>query len=1001
MYDKDMKIKDLEKQIQNMQKEVEYLHGLLREANIPYDFIAQNTWNFKTESDEKDDNQGKRIIPMEILPQHASEFYSFFKGRADVYSKRSGRPNPKTGKCGYYTQCLNFWKSDICPKKIKKQIKCSECSNQNYTPLRGKVLYEHLRGEKEDCSDVVGLYPMFPDETCKFLVFDFDNHDESLGDDFANTDNEWIEEVNAMRTICRENGVDILVERSRSGKGAHIWMFFEEAIPAILARRFGTALLTKGADSVNQKSFKSYDRMLPAQDHMPEGGLGNLIALPLQGQALKQGNSAFIDENWDAYPDQWLKLRKVTKISKLYIEEEIKEWGEEGLLGVLADDLSDEEVEVRNKKIKKKPEEKPWEKKKKNFYIEDVNGEMHITLANQIYIETYNLKPRLQNQIRRMAAFSNPEFYKNQAMGFSIQGIPRIISCGQDIDGHVCIPRGCKETLIQKLNDSGIKYHIEDERISGNSLEVSFNGELYTEQKKAAQLMLENEYGILCATTAFGKTAVGAYLIAERKVNTLILVHNTEIMKNWIEDIEKFLKIYEELPVYTTKTGRIRKRKSVIGKLYGGHNSITGIIDIAMISSLRKNGEVSDIVKNYGMVVMDECHHGGAQSAMDVLNEVNTKYIYGLTATPKRDDGQEKKVFMQFGPIRYRFTAKERATMQGIEHYIYPRFTRVVSAEAEKMNINDAYKLVVSSDIRNKQIVRDVEECLANNRTPLVLTKQKEHADILFELLKNKANNIFLLKGGSSSKEKDRIRAEMKNVSADESVVLVAIGQYIGEGFNYPRLDTMMLTMPISWSGNVEQYAGRLHRDYDGKKEVIIYDYVDSHIRVLEKMYHKRLRTYKKIGYKLCMNLIEKKQETNAIFDCESYSLVYDKDLQQANEQIIVSSPGLNTKKVKAFLNLIVDEQERGIKITVVTINPDNYPKNMIDKTKSLIEQLINAGINVQLRETMHEHFAIIDNEIVWYGSMNLLSGEKEEDNLMRVESKEIAQELMEMIFVR
>lgn len=279
---------------------------------------------------------------------------------------------------------------------------------------------QHLIGAKEDCSDVIGLYPMMQDETCNFLVFDFDNHDDkSKVDDFANTDDEWIDEVNAMRFICQLNNVDILVERSRSGKGAHIWLFFEEPIPAAAARKFGTALLTKGAESVNQKSFKSYDRMIPAQDHMPEGGIGNLIALPLQGQALKSGNSAFIDENWNAYPDQWQVLKSTSKISKAFIDEKINEWTADGLLGMLAEDMSGI-VEKSDNGISK-----PWEKKRKNFELTDVDGVLDITLANQIYIDTGNVKPRLQNQIRRLAAFSNPEYYKNQAMGFGTRGTAR------------------------------------------------------------------------------------------------------------------------------------------------------------------------------------------------------------------------------------------------------------------------------------------------------------------------------------------------------------------------------------------------------------------------------------------------------------------------------------------------------------------------------------------------------------------------------------------------
>ena len=996
MDDKDKLINELRQKVCSLESRVEYLQGILAEAKIPYKNVINQPKNCVISVSSTEENQQIHILAEEITQNHAKYFYSMFKGRRDVYSKRGGKPNPKSGKTGYYTQCSNFWKEYICHRRTGNQITCGKCVHQVYRPLKGEDIINHLKGVKEDCSDVIGLYPMFPDETCNFLVFDFDSHDEKTnGDDFANTDDEWIEEVNVMRSICKTNGIQPLVERSRSGEGAHIWLFFEEPVPAIIARKFGTALLTKGAESVNQKNFKSYDRMLPAQDYMSEGGLGNLIALPLQGQALKKGNSAFVDEQWNVYPNQWQVLKETIKLSKTFIEEKTREWTSDGLLGILADDMSE------NTEVGENEKSKPWEKKKHKFETSDIEGILLITIANEIYIDIENVKPRLQNQIRRLAAFSNPEFYKKQAMGFSTRGLPRIISCSHDIDNYVCIPRGCEEKLVEMLTDSNVTFNKDDCRQIGRRISVSFGGKLYAEQQKAAEKMLCYDTGILGAATAFGKTAVGAYMVATRKVNTMILVHNMEIMKNWVEDFEKFLHIDEEPPEYITPTGRIKKRNSVIGRLYGGHNSVTGIIDVVMISSLGKKGEINQLVKDYGLVIMDECHHGASQTAEEVLNEVSAKYVYGLTATPKRDDGQEQKIFMQFGPIRYRYTAKDKAKKQGIEHFVYPRFTRLVHAEGENLKINEAYRMVRESEIRNNQIVSDVENCIANKRTPLVLTKFKEHAANLYKKLNGKADHIFLLQGGKSAKERESIRKQMKEVPENETIVLVAIGQYIGEGFNYPRLDTMMLTTPIAWHGNVEQYAGRLHRDFEGKQNVIIYDYVDSHIRVLEKMYHKRLRAYKKIGYEICMELTDKKQNADAIYDNKTYRTIYEKDLLEANNDIIISSPGINEKKVKRIIELIQGKQESGVSITAITLKAENYPENRIEKTKQLIKRLLDSGIMVSQVPAMHEHYAIIDKEIVWYGSMNLLSGEKEDDNLMRVVSKEIAQELMEITFGR
>ena len=983
--------------ISQLENEIEYLHGLLDNAGISYKRKAKELEELSPDKNLAfEENQGARILPVTITKQHIQYYYHLFKGRNDVYSKRSGKANKKTGKHGYYTQCWNFWKDGICPKKNNPQFNCGECQNQKYKELTGQVLYEHLIGAREDASDVIGLYPMFPDETVNFLVFDFDCHDDKIGgDDGANFESDWMTEVNAFRKICEINEVPVLVERSRSGKGAHVWIFFEKPILASVARRFGTALLSKGAESVNMRSFKYYDRMLPAQDHIPlntktgKPGLGNLVALPLQGQALKLGNSVFIDENWNVYPNQWECLKEVKKLSLETVEERIKEWSAEGILGVLSNEF-EADTERTN-------DTKPWEKTKHSLHKEDVSSVVEIVIADKVYIGTKDMKPRMQNALRRMAAFSNPDFYKKAAMGLSTKGIPRIVFCGYDEAGYICIPRALLDSVIDRFNEVGISFTLTDNRCSGTPLDVSFNGTLYEEQMRAAKAILEHDNGILAATTSFGKTVVGAYMIAQRKTNTLILVHNTEIQKNWIEDLNKFLDVNAELPEYKTKTGRIKKRKNIIGKLHAGHNSMTDIIDVAIFSSLGKGDEIDPIIEQYGMVIMDECHHGAAQTVEDVIGSAKAKYVYGLTATPKREDGLEKKVFMQFGPIRFRYTAKERAEKQGIDHFVYPRFTRLVSAS--HLKVNEANRAVIECESRNEQIIADVENCIQNGRTPLVLTKYKEHAELLYQRLQGKADHVYLLQGGGSRKTKVEMRIQMRSIPDAESIVLVAIDKYIGEGFNFPRLDTMMLTMPAAAEGNIEQFAGRLHRDYETKKEVIIYDYVDSHIRVLEKMYHKRLRTYKKIGYEICNNIIVEKQNANTIFDIDSYEKVYEKDLLEANKEIIISSPGLNHAKVDVFVKHIKQRQEDGVKLTVITLNPEEYPEEKIEDTKRLVEILKNCGVKIKLQEHLHEHFAIIDEEIVWYGSMNFLSRAKVDDNLMRVKSKDVAQELLERSF--
>ena len=491
---------------------------------------------------------------------------------------------------------------------------------------------------------------------------------------------------------------------------------------------------------------------------------------------------------------------------------------------------------------------KPWNRKDK-FSATDIIGKLHIVLGNGIYIDTLNLMPRIQNQIRSLAAFDNPVFYKNKRLGYSNYYNFSAVYLGQDENGYIHIPRGLRERVIEECKAAGIEYDIEDMRSKGRPLRISFNGELKSEQQLAADGLLEYDNGILSAATAFGKTVVCSYLIARKRVSTLILVQNKELLNQWVDELCRFLVIDEEPPTYTTPKGRIKKRDSVIGVLHGNKNTLMGIIDVAMTQSLANRDEYDDILKSYGMVIMDECHHG-----------VNAKYVYGVSATPKRGDDLEKIVYMLIGPVRHRFTAKERALQQGIGHYIYPRYTRVVDTMESRNDINGAYSLISNSKIRDEMLVSDVTECISRKRTPVILTKQKDHAKRLYEYLQGCADKVYLLYGDNTDKENALIIENMRNLDPDQSMILVATGQKVGEGFNYPRLDTLMLAAPLSDSSRVEQYVGRLNRDYPGKQDVIVYDYIDSHIRLFSNMYKNRLKTYKRIGYEIVNDLVIDKQ---------------------------------------------------------------------------------------------------------------------------------------------
>lgn len=416
-----------------------------------------------------------------------------------------------------------------------------------------------------------------------------------------------------------------------------------------------------------------------------------------------------------------------------------------------------------------------------------------------------------------------------------------------------------------------------------------------------------------------------------------------------------------------------------------------------MITSLGREDNINELVRNYGMVIVDECHHAAAVTHENVLRAVTARSVYGMSATIQRGDRQDKKTLMQLGPIRHRYTAKERAQKQGIGHYIYPRFTRLVDLNpSEGKNPSDYYRLIMQSELRNMQVVSDTIDCVKRGRTPVIMTKYKEHAQKLYDMLQGSADHVFLLQGGKSLKERSDIREQMAAVRADESIILVAIGQYVGEGFNYPRLDTMLLAMPISLEGNVEQHAGRLNRDYEGKKDAIIFDYIDQHVPTLKRMYYKRLRAYKKIGYEICSEITDKQEITNSIFDSQSYFDVFEKDVISAAGSVVISSPSFSYKKVNWLCAESDDLLQRGVSIVVLTVTPEDYPEDGRDQHSIHIQRMESSGIKVIKQNKYRERFAVIDRSLVWYGSMNLLSNEKDDDSLMRINNPAVAEELLE-----
>ncbi|WP_143035175.1 TOTE conflict system archaeo-eukaryotic primase domain-containing protein [Selenomonas ruminantium] len=911
------------------------------------------------------------VRPAAVMDKQAEEqrrinlFMKLFVARRDVYAKRW---ETTEGRKGYSPVCANFWQ-DVCPKRLRKPVKCNECNAHKWQPFTEQEARQHLLGtDEKGKSFVAGTYALLEDSTCKFLAFDFDDHDGSAC--------YWQDEALGLRKICHAYGIDSALERSRSGNGAHVWLFFAQPIAAKTARLFGRLLLGKGAEVMHQTDFNTFDRMLPNQDEMPAGGLGNLIALPLQGLPRKQHNSVFVDENWQAVADQWGYLANIKPLTADFVAEKIKAWSESKAI-VVQEECADYTEQSR-----------PWEGKRVlSLEAKDFTGKLQITLANCIYIPKAAVKPRSLNRIRQLATFSNPQFYKMQAMHYSTKQIPRRIQCFREVDDYVTLPRGLLTDLTSLLSEAKVPFVFEDCRNQGKAIKVSFKGKLQPGQQEAADVMLAHDGGILGAATGFGKTVLGTYLIARRKVNTLILVHNRELMRQWQQDIEKFLQIDEVLPIIKGK-----RKTSIVGTLYSGRDSLHGIVDIAMISSLGRDDDVDERLQDYGMVIMDECHHAGAATFENVLWNVKAKYVYGLTATPVRDDGHEKIMFMQLGPLRYRLTEKERGKMQDFRHEIYPRFTAFAPVTTDRATINDFYKLLIGDKERNALLLADILNSLAEGRTPLVLTKFKEHAEYIYEQLQ--AHDIYavLLLGGGSAKERQERQNRLHEAEKQKKIAIIATGKYIGEGFNFPRLDTLFLTVPISWKGNLAQYAGRLHRDFSGKENVIIYDYVDVHVKMLERMYQKRLKAYAAMGYALFATTGE---GNNVIYTVNDYQDVFGQDFSKAAKRICISSPWLSHRRVAEFIKRINDLGEPKPKITVITLPDEVYSDKQQNLVKRSKKAMTAAGVIVEEHNDLNCHYAVFDDDLVWYGSMNFLSKEHDDDLLLRIRSELVAKELL------
>jgi len=743
------------------------------------------------------------------LPETAAEkvrlFRECFRGRVDVFPRRW--ESAKSGKAGYSPACANEWIRGVCGKP---KTRCSECASKSFLPLDDHAVLAHLNGEH-----TIGVYPLLPDDTCWFVAADFDEVS-------------WRDDVLAFAETARSMSLPVAVERSRSGNGAHVWFFFAEPITASHARRMASFILTETMSQRRELSMRSYDRLFPSQDTLPKGGFGNLIALPFQRGPRQVGNSLFLDDNlepldWQA---QWRLLASLPRLTARLVAGLAEEATRTNrVLGVgLPASADAENPEPASRQAR--------------------SGEMHSRLAvalspevpavleAQILFDKAGLPSVLISRLKRLASFQNPEFYKRERLRLSTARVPRVICCADDSANHLALPRGCRPDAEALLAANDSRLVVQDLRQSGSRVPYRFAGELTDPQQKAATAMLDQEISVLVAPPGTGKTVIGTYLVAARGVSTLILVHRKPLLDQWVTKLAMFLGI---------ATGEI-------GQLTGGKKKANGRLDVAMIQSLFRDSNLEERLARYGQVIVDECHHVPAFSFERVLKHVRARFLVGLTATPQRRDGHHPICEMQLGPVAFAFDAKAEAAARPFEHTLISRETGFAVSKPD-LTIQDIYRALAFDHTRNDMIVRDVSQALAENRVPLVLTERKDHLEMLADLLRGVSRHVIVMRGGMVAKESRIAVAKLSRLAGGGDRVIVATGRYVGEGFDDARLDTLFLTMPVSWKGTLIQYAGRLHRLHPAKREVRIYDYVDTHVPMLARMFEKRLRGYRSLGY--------------------------------------------------------------------------------------------------------------------------------------------------------
>ncbi|MBR3325925.1 MAG: DEAD/DEAH box helicase family protein [Atopobiaceae bacterium] len=923
------------------------------------------------------------------LDEKVALVMSLFRGRTDVYGEGYVGKTTKPGKLSYWPPCRLRWVRGACPRLADPKTRCRDCDHPSYMPLTHEVVKAHCTGRRDERRRIqaVGIYVVDGD-VCHFLAADFDGPG-------------WQEAASAYRDTCRRHGLSPAVERSRSGNGAHVWVFFDGPVKASLARRVGEGLVSEARDACAVVSFRSYDRLFPLQDSVAEGDLGSLFALPLQGEAVRRGNSVFVDDRFEMLPDQCAFLSTLPKARVNAIAE-------------LADEFGKDPVglpEGTSRRIA--PVQGRMPKDSGVLARQEVPPAVRVTLADGVRIDCSGLPARIVNRLRCLAAFRNPEYTKKLRMHFSVWDTPRIVDLSR-LDGtELVLPRGCADAALSALGDIGTEPFVADGRTEGKRIHARFLGKLRDTQKPCGDKLARHDMGVLVAPTGFGKSVIAASVIATHQVSTLVIVPNTALLRQWRESLARFLHIEDEPPVLLTPTGRRAKHQpGTVGIVGDGRSLRSGIVDVALAGSLFERGGiagesvVSPFVAEYGMVIVDEAQHVAASKVLEVLGAVRAHYVYAMTATPKRDDGLDRILFLECGPLRHEVAVTDQVEEQGMRRLLVPRISATHPDLEARPTWHQVVDYISASEERNHLVATDAARVMRCGRTPLVLTRRVEHARTLAGAISRLADvhgaSVILLVGSDDDATRRQRLEELNAVPADRPLCVVATGSYVGEGFDLDRLDTLLLAGPVAFEGTLAQWVGRLHRVREGKSEVIVMDYADLAIPMLDREWHKRVKAYGKLGYQMAVEgdlgvvgLEGRSEPVGHLFTGKEISDALLTDLADSSSRVTMASSWARFARVRAMRKVLGAAIGRGVAVKVVL----REPRKTSLEWQQVLAALRDAGCAVQLANGGEPlDVVLIDGSLVWCGDTAPLAYPRRDDCTLRFVSREVAAELVEAL---